>query len=731
MPGIDDILNIATQAITVHRATIEVLGHNIANVNTPGYSRQNPFLENNFPNDDFFGKIGTGVSLRSVRREADVFLNQEIWTNVAKKGELYSENLQLRRIEEIFNESSETGLNTAVQEFFAAWNDLANMPDGIAEREAVLEKGRVLRDAFRRNMDQLDEVNRLISPRLTAAVSTVNSLAQEIASLNVRVANTEGQDGHANDERDLREQKMKELSDLIGFSSYEDPNTGMVTLTVGGLPLVAGKTAGSLQSTTPTASTSRLNFVRADGSTQEITNLISSGQIKGLLDLRNITIPDMKDSLNTLAREVIEEINRVHSRGVGLATDATGKSAGFTSVTSRLSIAHSTTFNTAVSNSGSPFSLVDGGTFTIHAYDSNGNLIGQRTFTIDANNNAASFGSGTTNHGYPPGTLQELASAVNSTTFGLGGVVTATIGTVGPGTAATISFGAAAGTSYFTFSDDSSDFLEVMGINTFFTGMDARSFDLNPVVTNDVNKINAAIVDRRAVLQNANTYTAGGTTGFSLGFGSVFTPGTMTIDVYDAQNNIIETRTITVSGSTQLLSLGAGGTSGRLGYNINETFENLEASVNAGGTLIAIRPTNLGDRFVIRSSTTSILQNLALTDLTPGPRNFSAGDNRNALSVSSLEYSLVMTGGTQTFSEYYSSFTAEVGSEVENNQRNLDQQDLVVRQLEDFRDERAGVNLDEELAKLIKFEQAYNAASQLVVLVGELTDRLINSLGAA
>lgn len=717
------MLGIATQAILVHRATLEVASHNIANANTPGYSRQKSFLENNAPVDDFFGKIGTGVFLRSVQREADIFLNTEIYSNTSGLGKLRAQSQQLQRLEAIFNESVDAGVSKAIKDFFSAWNDLANKPEGIAERAQVLERGKVLRDTIRRTRQQIDDLNRLLSSRLSQVVAQANTYAQEIRSLNVRIANTEGQGSYANDERDLREQKMKELSELVSFQSYEDATTKMVNITVGGLPLVAGNVSNSLASSLNTSGNLIVNFVRRDGSTQAITNLITGGQAKGLIDLRNTMIPDYQGRLDTLAREIIEEVNRVHTRGVGLATDSTGKSAGFTSITSKLAIGQSLALGTAVMSAGSPFSLVDGGTFTIHAYDSSGQVIAQRTFTIDSNNSAASLNSGTAVHSFPAGTLMELAKNINDT---MGTNLTATVTTVGGGTAL-LNLGTDAGTSYFTFSEDSSDFLSVLGFNTFFSGKDSRSFDIDSVVLNDVNHINASKVDRRDFMSNAVTYAPGASgLGFSLGLGSAFTPGTMTIDVYDQYGNVIETRSIAIRGDTQLVSLKGGGT----GFGIDATFENLEASVNGGGTLIGIRTIGLGKSFVIRSTDSSILQNLGLTGNVPGPRNFSQGDNRNALDLSALESALVLNGNTQTFSEYYSDFQAKVGSEVQTNQRNFDQQELSVEQLEGFRDERAGVNLDEEMAKLIKYEQAYNAAARLVVLVQQLTDQLLNAIGA-
>lgn len=727
MPGIDDILNIATQAVVVHRAALEVIGHNVANANTPGYSRQKVLLENNVPVDDFFGRMGTGVFLRSVMREADVFLNSEIFTNTSTFGNYDARGIQLQRIEQIFNESTDTGISKAINEFFAAWNDLANKPEGMAERSQVLEKGKRLRDSFRIAYDQLDQVNRLLSSRMSAAVSQINTLAQEIRSLNIRVANTEGAGNSANDERDLREQRMKELAGLVSFQSYEDPVTKMVNITVGGLPLVAGKAVNSLSSAITSGSSSQINFVRKDGSTQDITKLISGGQLKGLVDLRNTIIPAKQSSLNTLAREVMEEVNRLHSSGVGLDTDGTGRSAGFTSISSRLIVQQSLALGTAASNAGSPFTLTDGGTFTLHAYDATGTLISQRTFAIDSNNDSASFGSGTANHQVPAGTLFELASSINTS---MGAEMTATVSTLGAGDGrATLTLARDGTASYFTFSEDSSDFLSVFGLNTFFTGTDVRSMDINPLVNNDVNHINAAMVDRRDFMSNASAYGPGAGIGFSLGLGSAFTPGTFALDVYDAEGTVIETRTITVSGGADLNTLGGTGV-GAVGLNINDTFENLEASVNGGGTLIGIRARGLGAGFSIRNATTSILDNLRMTGPTPGPLNFSRGDNRTALSISDLERALLLNNGTQTFSEYYSDFSAQLGSEVQNNDRNRDQQELVVQQLEGFRDARAGVNLDEELARLVKFEQAYNAAARLVVLVQELTDRLLNAIGA-
>ena len=146
--GISTLFDIASSGVTAQRLAIEVAGENIANVNTPGYSRQQAIMANGPVTTSNGFPLGTGVQIQSVRRSYDGMLQQQIVTGNSSYQQSLAKQTALNQIEPSFNELTSDGLGAAVDKFFGAWQDLSTNPQGTAERQSLLSTSQSLTDTF-------------------------------------------------------------------------------------------------------------------------------------------------------------------------------------------------------------------------------------------------------------------------------------------------------------------------------------------------------------------------------------------------------------------------------------------------------------------------------------------------------------------------------------------------------------------------------------------------------
>ena len=138
MSNIFGILNIGKSALLTEQTAIDITGHNIANVNTDGYSSQSVSLQASLPVSSQAGELGTGVKAVAVLRDYDCYLESQIQGETSELGRWEAQQYSFQRIEQLFDESSEYGLNQVMTDFWAAWQDLSNNPSGTTERMLVL-----------------------------------------------------------------------------------------------------------------------------------------------------------------------------------------------------------------------------------------------------------------------------------------------------------------------------------------------------------------------------------------------------------------------------------------------------------------------------------------------------------------------------------------------------------------------------------------------------------------
>jgi len=323
--GINSLLNIATSGVTMARVALEVTSENIANVNTPGYSKQKPIFETSPINNANGFPLGTGVQLATVQRNHDDLLQLQLVKGNSQLGESETKQTSLAQIEPFFNEVTNDGLGQTMEDFFNSWQDLSVTPQGSAERQAVLSRSQVLVDTFHQMNTNLNDSLVSADRSLDGITSEITDKAKSIASLNEQILQTERLGGNANELRDQRDYLTQELAKKVGVS-YSEQSDGTLTVNLpGGEPLVQGNKYATL-STEADAGTG-LNKVMltpvGGGAATDITATVggtdnSLGEIGGTLQVRDEIVPGYLAKLDEMARQLVTSVNAQHSSGYGL-----------------------------------------------------------------------------------------------------------------------------------------------------------------------------------------------------------------------------------------------------------------------------------------------------------------------------------------------------------------------------------------------------------------------------
>jgi flagellar hook-associated protein 1 FlgK len=318
MPDVSGILDMGRRALGTHQRAISVTSHNIANVNTPGYSRQEAIYQTSSPRD---GSFGTGVELQQVRRVVDRFLEGRIISEKSTFGRLDTEKGMLDRMEAIFQDATGEGLHGTIDDFFAAVHDLNNHPSGASERTVLLERADRLTQRFRVTEGQFQQLRADADTEIRDRVNEVNSLATRIADLNLKIRRVENEGEGAHDLRDERVRLVNELSEKIEIHVMDGPGKDFKVI-VGQdgatAPLVMEDRAYLLSAV---ANSDNEGFVGIFGSAPspvDITDRVSGGRIGGLIALRDRLLPEAIDQLDQLAASIVNEFNNQHKKGFGL-----------------------------------------------------------------------------------------------------------------------------------------------------------------------------------------------------------------------------------------------------------------------------------------------------------------------------------------------------------------------------------------------------------------------------
>lgn len=461
MPSIYSMMDISRSALDVTTRQLDTISHNVANVNTPGYSRQEVISTSRYPEETREGFYGRGVQATAVIQHTDQLLQARI-TDKLTDQEFYSSRLaQLQRLESMVNEASDTGLGNDLTAFFNSWQDLSNNPQSSALRESLVQVASNLSERFNTINRDFMAVSRDTSSYLGDAVKQVNSISRRIAELNTKIVAAERAGRAANDFRDERQRQLDDLAELMNVQWFENGD-GQVSVMAG-----VGKTL--VQDDYPAASDEDpLTFGAASGySDNQIIwtqaglvmdhNEISGGRIGGWLKVRDVDVPEAISYMNDLAKTLIGEVNLLHTQGVGQSK--------FTSVTGTYDSLDSVTPLTDEQNTLAFKDLISDGTLDIWVYEAGT----QRKYTVDVNASDS---------------LTNLVDRINSTLGQPSDPVASVVGGKKLQLAAT-------GGVEFAFANDTSGVLAALGINTFFSGSTTNSIAVNSAVVSDPSLIAA------------------------------------------------------------------------------------------------------------------------------------------------------------------------------------------------------------------------------------------------
>ncbi|HME36553.1 MAG TPA: flagellar hook-associated protein FlgK [Candidatus Sulfotelmatobacter sp.] len=311
MSSLNASLAIALSGLTAEQGALEVTTNNVANVNTPGYSRQVPNLVSSDPIVIDPLTLGTGVTLQSIESIRDPILESSIQQETQTQGQLNAQVAALQQTQVNFTTST-SDIGTEITNFFNSINQLSASPADLSVRQGVLTAAGNLASSFNTTANNLTQQQTSLDQNVVQTVGQINQLSQQIAQLNGQINHLESDGESAGSFVDQRQQAIDQLSSLVNVSVIPS-NNSLILTTANGTPLVLGTQSFQLQ-TQPNAA--GLHEVYAGGT--NITSLITSGQLGGTLQVRDQQIPAIQAELDTLAAGLANAVNGVQAAGYDL-----------------------------------------------------------------------------------------------------------------------------------------------------------------------------------------------------------------------------------------------------------------------------------------------------------------------------------------------------------------------------------------------------------------------------
>jgi len=460
---ISDSLNIAASSLKTQQKAMDVVSHNIANVNTPGYSRQTADLAT-IASEKIGGlNLGRGVGIMNVRRVVDPIIAQAQLNNNAQLAYWNTTHTGLSSVENVFGSLQSTGLASALDGFFLSWKQLANNPQDHGQKLNVRAKSSVLVDSLNNMKQQISTVQTNTDANIDQSIIKTNQILDNIASLTVQInrqeAGNQGVIGQANDLRDQRDQAVRDLSAQIPVQQVNTADGGLLLQTLGGELLVQDGNARHLARGSSVTGTFA-SIVMQDNSTP-IDQSLQGGQLGGMINLRDNKMGTYIQKIDSIAANLIFSTNQIHAN-----TASTSHQSALTS---------EQTVNPAIALDAAgqlaPFAAqIKTGTFKLHVYDSTGAATPQGGTTI-----AVTAGVTTMND------IVNAITAVSGTTAAIDATGHLSI--------------TATGTNTFSLSGDTSNVLAAYEINNFFHGNNAASLALSSNVQNSATAINTGQAD--------------------------------------------------------------------------------------------------------------------------------------------------------------------------------------------------------------------------------------------
>ncbi len=677
------LLNIGMSGLSSASTSLSVTGNNIANVDTAGYSRQQTVqgTKASLQYGNVF--IGTGTTLADVRRVYNAYLDSQLQTTTSLNSDSAAYLAQVTPVDATLSDSN-TGMTAVLQKFFTSMQSVAASPADDTARQTVLTGAQALSSRFNSIAKQLNDQNTTINGNLSDLSSQVNKLASSIALYNQKISEISTSGGQPNDLMDMRNESVRQLSELVG-TQVVTRGTNYDIYVGSGQPLVMGNTTNTLETvpskTDPSRSALQLN---RGSSTIDITSVVSGGEIGGLLRYRNEVLDPAINELGRVALVVADQINSQQAQGIDKNGDfgsAIFSDINSAALISQRSIAQST--NSAGSGNLN-VTISDTGKLTTNDY--------QVTFT-SATDYSVRRSDGTDMGSFS--TTTSPALVIDGFSLALDGT-----GSMSVGDTFKVTPTRSGASDIQTVLSDSKKIAAAAPL-TGATSANNKGTYTQPTLTSKVDIYDATA---SADLQTGLKYS----TPVKLVFDAAAS-GTQGYTLFDAQGNNIGTGTI-VPGQSNTLSLQVNMVDAS-GNAINDTSgvqKTFSFETTVGGT------PNKGESFTV-----------SLTGA-------ASSDNRNAQATIDLQTKqTVDTGSTSkgiSLTDAYGKLVTNVGAKAAQGTTDSEATTALLTQAKSARDSVSGVNLDEESANLVKYQQYYTASSQIIKAAQEIFSTLINSL---
>lgn len=641
-----DSFSIGMSGLSAAQKAFDIIGNNIANAATDGYHRQRVNLAPAYSSQIGDVILGGGVDVTGITRMIDNLLEQEILRQQSLSGQVSQELATLRTVENAFGElSTGSGLNAAIDEFFNALQDLSAHPAEAIWQNQAVTAAKTLADRFRTLGGFLNTLENQIKLEAENTIEQINTLINQIAELNGEIARREMTGGQTNNLRDQRDQRIAELSELVGLETHAQEH-GTVNVSIAGIPAVSGTTTFELEVGLITGGSLGVSIA---GMYNYKTD-VQGGRLGGLLSLRNDLISDVHSNLDSLASAIIQQINQYHVQGVG-------SEGSFTQLTGwSMADEDLADFDPAVTD----------GKIYIRVINTSTGTITREEITIDADEGGD--------------TLTTIATAISAITGLTASVSSSKLNILAD---ADYEFDFLPGVSSAdTSSMTSPPTISVSGI---YTGSS------NQIYTGKV--INGGIVGNTSGLQiqvrdGASQVVA------TVNVGSDYAAGDR-IEIGDGIFISVGAGTLVVDEEFTIEALASSDTSGVLAAaGINTFFSGSSATSMAVCSEIANSPGRVATALG--------------ADMT---------DNANALRMAGIKDQAISSLNSMTAPEFYHWLVANLGQNVLVKEIRQENTVVMVQNLASQQSEMSGVNINDEAARMLIFEQMFQAIAKYISTV--------------
>ena len=621
-----DPLNISLTGMQAFQRAMQVTSHNIANANTPGYSRQVADFSARAGGGQGNTYLGGGTQVATIRRIYDSMQVDQLRSSMTGFARFDTLNNLSSRIDTLLADA-DTGLNTGLQSFFNSVQDVATDPVSISARQTLIGEAQGVANRFQSLDARLDEMDKEVNSRIALAVDDINRIATSIADLNGKIALANNAATPPNDLLDARDALVLELSGQVSVSTTIQEDGNMSVFIGSGQPLVTNGEARLLAATGSEFDLTRMtvSYQGAAGNTP-LDTASTGGNLGGLLEFRSRVLDPTRQSLGQTATAFATSLNRQNSAGMDLRGNLGGD---------LFSVSEPTVLY------------------------SNGNT-GTGTASV-----AVTDLAGLTGADY----VLSFDGAAYSLTRADSGEAITMAGTGSPG-----------------------DPFRAAGVSFSVAGAPAAGDRLLIRTAQDAaGSLEAVVDDPQAIAMSVPTRT-------SISQGNIGNATISLPEVLDPADADLLTGTVIEFTSPTTYSINGAG---------NFTYSDGSLIVlNGNGLTISGTPAT-GDRFSL------------------DPNYGASGDNSNGLLMAEIQSVGLLDGSTISINDSYGRLVADVGGMTHQIQSSLDAQSVVLTNAEAAVSATSGVNLDEEAANLIKYQQAYQAVAQVVAVVSTMFDSLL------